>query len=85
MSKTPPSKFDEKGPPCIRCNASNSYVIESRCHNGAMFRRRKCKTCKSNYTTSEAVIGDKGIKNYAFGEDGSQDLTNDPSDGIINA
>ena len=70
-----PDKYNQIGIHCPNCHDTRSDVAMTRSHDGKTFRRRKCKTCKSLFTTVEQyVVG--AMKAAVFA---NQDARNDPS------
>ena len=51
-----PDKYNQIGIHCPNCRDTRSGVTMTRSHDGATFRRRKCKTCKSLFTTVEQYV-----------------------------
>jgi len=49
-------KYNQIGIHCPNCHDTRSDVTMTRSHDGKTFRRRKCKTCKSLFTTVEQYV-----------------------------
>ena len=44
---------------CPHCNTNdNSKVVETRKHDGAVYRRRKCFSCDANFVSLEGASAD---------------------------
>lgn len=43
---------------CPNCTATDLYVVETRQSPDAIYRTRKCRSCKWNFTTTETFAED---------------------------
>lgn len=43
---------------CPNCESTELYVVETRQSPTAIYRTRKCRDCKWNYTTTETFAAD---------------------------
>jgi transcriptional regulator NrdR family protein len=51
-----PDKYNQIGIHCPNCHDTRSGVVMTRSHDGKTFRRRKCRTCESLFTTVEQYV-----------------------------